>query len=68
MLVLSADTRHTTRLDLAAIGDVAAQRLGILVVDELDLVLAERTILATRARERNQPWFLLTDSCVRKRF
>ena len=46
--MLRADAGHTTRLDLASVGDVAAKRLRVLVVDVLDVVLAELAVLATR--------------------
>jgi hypothetical protein len=48
MLMLRAGASDATRLDLATVGHVLAQELGILVVDEIDVLLAELTVLATR--------------------
>ena len=45
-LVVRAGTRLAARLDLAALGDVAAQAADILVVDHTQLVDAELADLA----------------------
>src|SRR5262245_50551545 len=49
VLMTTAGARDAARADLAALGDEAAQARHVLVVDELDLVLAVRAGLATPA-------------------
>ena len=46
--MLGAGTRHAARLDLSAVGHIFAQHLRVLVVDVLNIVLAELAELATR--------------------
>ena len=48
-LVLSAGTGHTAGQDLAALADELAELVGILVVDEVDLVCAENADLLSLA-------------------
>ena len=48
-LVLSAGTGHTAGQDLAALADELAELVGILVVDEVDLVCAEDADLLSLA-------------------
>jgi hypothetical protein len=48
VLVLRAGASHTTGLNLATISRVLAEKLYVLVVDVLDVLLAELAVLATR--------------------
>ena len=53
--MLRAGASDATGLDLATIGHVFAKELGVLVVDEVDVLLAELAVLATRLALFNLP-------------
>ena len=55
VLMLRASASDATGLDLATIGHVLAKELRVLVVDELDVLLAELAVLATRLALFNLP-------------
>jgi hypothetical protein len=46
--MLSTGSRLTTGLDLASIGEEVAQKIGLLVVYDINVVCAKSTCLATR--------------------
>jgi len=62
--VLCASTGNSASADLAAIGDVLAKKIEILVIDIGDLVTAERTwllleLLHCRGRHLGDLWLWL---------
>jgi MoxR-like ATPase len=48
MLMLRASASDAARLDLAAVGHILAKELSVLVINELDVLLAKLAVLATR--------------------
>ena len=54
-LVATARPADPARADLSALGDVAAELADVLVIDLVDLRLAEEARLPATARERSEP-------------